>query len=81
MSTLRINRTALSKVDTSVCLCVWGYLRRNWRRENIAILVTLAVNEDGYREVIGNTKDLKEDKVSWVSIFQCCMTMPWNSLS
>ena len=78
MSTLRIDGTALSKVDASICLCVWGYLRRNWRRENISILVTLAVNEDGYHEVTGNAEDLKENKASWVSIFQC---VPWNSLS
>ena len=31
------------------------YLRRNWggEFENVAILVAIAVNEDGYREVLG----------------------------
>ena len=31
------------------------YLRRNWggEYENVAILVAIAVNEDGYREVLG----------------------------
>ena len=31
------------------------YLRRNWGREyeNVAILVATAVNEDGFREVLG----------------------------
>jgi putative transposase len=26
--------------------------------------------EDGYREVIGAAKGMKEDKVSWISFFQ-----------
>ena len=31
------------------------YLRRNWggEYENVAILVAIAVNEDGFREVLG----------------------------
>ena len=48
------------------------YLRRNWggEFENVAILVAIAVNEDGYREVLGAAEGLKEDKASWVSFFQ-----------
>ncbi|MCI8914719.1 MAG: IS256 family transposase, partial [Lawsonibacter sp.] len=48
------------------------YLRRNWGREyeNVAILVAIAVNEDGYREVLGAAEGMKEDKASWVSFFQ-----------
>ena len=48
------------------------YLRRNWdgEFENVAILVVIAVNEDGYREVLGATEGMKEDKASWVSFFQ-----------
>ena len=48
------------------------YLRRNWggEFENIAILVAIAVNEDGYREVLGAAEGMKEDKASWVSFFQ-----------
>ena len=48
------------------------YLRRNWggEHENVAILVTIAVNEDGFREVLGAAKGMKEDKPSWVSFFQ-----------
>ena len=42
------------------------YLRRNWggEFENVAILVAIAVNEDGYREVLGAAEGMKEDKVS-----------------
>ena len=40
------------------------YLRRNWGGEAIA------VNEDGYREVLGAAEGMKEDKASWVSFFQ-----------
>ena len=48
------------------------YLRRNWggEYENVAILVAIAVNEDGYREVLGAAEGMKEDKSSWASFFQ-----------
>ena len=47
------------------------YLRRNWggEYENVAVLVAIAVNEDGYREVLGAAEGMKEDKASWVSFF------------
>ena len=40
------------------------YLLRNWGREfeNVAILVAIAVDEDGYREVLGTTEGMKEYK-------------------
>lgn len=43
------------------------YLKRNWggNRDNVAVLVALAVNEDGQREVIGAAEGIKEDQVSW----------------
>lgn len=43
------------------------YLKRNWggEFENVSILVALAVNEDGFREVIGASEGMKEDKESW----------------
>ena len=48
------------------------YLRRNWggEYENVAVLVAIAVNEDGFREVLGAAEEMKEDKASWVSFFQ-----------
>lgn len=48
------------------------YLRRNWggAYENVSILVAIAVNEDGYREVLGAAEGMKEDKASWISFFQ-----------
>ena len=44
------------------------YLRRNWggEYENVAIPVVIAVNQDGFREVIGAAEGMKEDKSSWV---------------
>ena len=36
----------------------------------MAILVVIAVNEDGYREVLGAAEGMKRDKASWVSFFQ-----------
>ena len=48
------------------------YLRRNWggEYENVAVLVAIAVNEDGFREVLGAAEGMKEDKGSWVNFFQ-----------
>lgn len=47
------------------------YLWRNWggEYENVAILVAIAVNEDGYREVLGAAEGMKEAKAGWVSFF------------
>lgn len=40
------------------------YLRRNWggEYENVSVLVAISVNEDGYREVLGASEGMKEDK-------------------
>lgn len=48
------------------------YLRRNWggEFENVSILVAIAVNEDGYRKVLGAAEGMKEDKASWLEFFQ-----------
>lgn len=48
------------------------YLHRNWggEYENVAILVAIAVNDDGFHEVLGAAEGMKEDKASWVSFFQ-----------
>lgn len=48
------------------------YLRRNWggEFENVSILVAIAVNEDGYREILGAAEGMKEDKASWISFFR-----------
>ena len=45
------------------------YLKRNWggSYENVAILVAMAVNSDGQREVIGAAEGMKEDKESWLN--------------
>ena len=32
--------------------------------------MAIAVNEDGFREVLGAAEGMKEDKASWVSLFQ-----------
>lgn len=48
------------------------YLKRNWggEYENVSILVAIAVNENGYREVIGAREGMKEDKASWTEFFK-----------
>lgn len=56
----------------SVCLCRCDLSAPQLGGEfkNIAILVAIAVNEDGYREVVGTAEGMKEDKAIWVSFFQ-----------
>ena len=48
------------------------YLRRNWggEYENVSVLIAIAVNEDGFREVLGAAEGMKEDKASWLNFFQ-----------
>lgn len=43
------------------------YLKRSWggSYENVAILIAMAVNAEGQREVIGAAEGMKEDKESW----------------
>ena len=48
------------------------WLKRCWGGEvrNIAVLVAVGVNEEGYREVLGVMEGHKEDKESWVSFLR-----------
>jgi putative transposase len=48
------------------------YLKRNWggEYENVSILIAMAVNEDGYREVIGAAEGMKEDRASWLEFLR-----------
>ena len=58
------------------------YLRRNLggEYENAAILVAIAVNQDGFREVIGAAEGMKEDKSSWVNFFQWLRERGFNGV-
>ena len=48
------------------------FLKRNWggEIENVAVLVALAVNSDGYREIIGSSEGAKEDTASWLGFLR-----------
>lgn len=48
------------------------YLKRNWggEVENVSVLVALAVDDDGFREIIGASEGSKEDKTSWLSFLR-----------
>lgn len=43
------------------------WLKRSWGGEvkNVAVLVAVGVNADGYREILGVSEGTKEDKESW----------------
>jgi transposase-like protein len=48
------------------------WLKRSWGGEvhNVAILVALAVDERGYRTILGACEGMKEDKASWLSFLR-----------
>jgi transposase-like protein len=48
------------------------YLKRSWGEsyENVAILVAMAVNEEGEREVLGACEGIKEDTENWLNFFR-----------
>ena len=47
------------------------FLKRAWggEYENVAILVAIGVNDEGYREILGTAEGMKEDKESWKYFF------------
>jgi transposase-like protein len=47
------------------------YLKRRWGGEiqNVSILLAIGVNEDGCREIIGESEGMKEDRESWRAFF------------
>ena len=53
------------RTNRSICAATGG-----GEFENVAILVVIAVNEGGYREVLGAAERVKKDKASWVGFFQ-----------
>jgi putative transposase len=48
------------------------WLKRTWGGEvrNVAVLVAVGVNADGYREVLGVMEGAKEDKESWAAFLR-----------
>ena len=48
------------------------YLKRSWGGEvkNVAILVAVGVNKDGYREVLGAVEGSREDHASWLNFLR-----------
>jgi len=48
------------------------WLKRSWGGEvrNLAILVCIGVDEEGYREVLGVMEGAKEDRASWLSFLR-----------
>ena len=48
------------------------HLKGNWggEYENAIILVAIAVNKDGLREILGAAEGMQEEKASWVNFFQ-----------
>ena len=48
------------------------WLKRSWAGEvrNVAVLVAVGVNEEGYRDVLGVMEGSKEDKESWLKFMK-----------
>jgi len=55
------------------------YLKRSWGGEiqNVAVLVAIGVNDEGYREILGAAKGMKEDHESWKNFF---VWLKWRGL-
>ena len=47
-------------------------LKRSWAGEvrNVALLVAIGVNSDGYREILGICEGAKEDKAGWTAFLR-----------
>ena len=72
-----LNDKAFKAVDERRCrppareypyACIDGiYLKRSWggSYENVAVMVAIGVNEDGYREVVGCAEGFTESKECW----------------
>ena len=47
------------------------YLKRSWGGEiqNVAVLMAIGVNNEGYREILGTAEGMKEDHESWKNFF------------
>ncbi len=48
------------------------WLKRSWGGEvrQVAVLVAVGVNNDGYRDILGVAEGLKEDEASWLSFLR-----------
>src|SRR5262249_14416895 len=48
------------------------WLKRCWGGEvrNVAVLVAVGVNQDGFREILGGMEGIKEDKDSWLAFLR-----------
>ncbi len=48
------------------------YLKRSWGGEirNVAVLVAIGVNAEGYRQILGIAEGLKEDEAGWLSFLR-----------
>jgi putative transposase len=48
------------------------WLKRSWGGEvtNVAVLVAIGVDEEGYRDIIGSAEGSKEDKESWLNFLR-----------
>jgi putative transposase len=48
------------------------WLKRSWGGEvtNVAVLVAIGVNQEGFREILGVVEGMKEDKASWGSFLR-----------
>ena len=43
------------------------YLKRSWGDEiqNVSVLVAIGVDQNGYREILGDAEGMKEDYENW----------------
>ena len=69
-SYLELGESFLAMRQVSLCICGWNLSSPELGHENESILVIIAMNEDGYLEVLGVAEGMKEDKASRVNFFK-----------
>jgi len=69
----KVSASTISELNKKAYVNIEAWRNRplqGGKYENVAVLVAISVNKDGYREVLGAAEGMKEDKASWVSFFQ-----------
>ena len=65
----RVSPSTVSDLNKKIYATIeaWRNLKRSWAGEvrNVSLLVAIAVNGEGYREILGICEGAKEDKAGW----------------
>ena len=66
----KVSPSTISELNKKAYVHIEDWRNRPLQGGRYPYVYVIAVNEDGYREVLGAAEGMKEDKSSWVSFFQ-----------